>query len=103
MACWLVVWRVDSLPKIPQTEVDFFSHSLQRNLVDDGLEKTLYESLTKLSISSRRQAVVNRWLRTIWQTSPSEKTNEMETWKVKNPEWVYKVLPWQLPTDPVAL
>src|SRR5437763_7660889 len=77
--------------------VDFLPVFRQKGVVDEALEKSLYDSLTELELTLRPYNAVNEWPRLIWQTSPTTgDTEEMKTWKVMNPDWRYKVF------DPVS-
>jgi hypothetical protein len=95
-----------SPPKIDEKKgvVDFLPRFRQGGLVDEAFETRLYDSLTELELTLRPHEAVNKWPKLIWQTSPSKgDTEEMKTWKVKNPEWRYKVPPLSLLAYNVAL
>ena|SRR2546423_13155102 len=93
----LFLWRDDvnyirfRFPNIHQEEDKYFSRSRHGDLVDEAFEKTLYDSLTDLTFDPPHHSTIDGWPKMIWQTSPYQGTKEMETWKVNNPEWGYKV------------
>src|SRR5579862_6174917 len=72
--------------------MDFLPRFQQPGVVDEAFEARLYASLTELEQTLRSYQPVKNWPKYIWQTSPSKgETEEMNNWKVKNPDWRYKV------------
>ena len=82
------------MPKIDKKRgvVDFLPVFRQSGVFDEALEKSLYDSLTKLELTLWPYEAINEWPKLIWQTSPSnDGTDEMKTWKVMNPDWRHNV------------
>lgn len=84
--------------------MDFFPFR-QEGLVDVSLERTLYDSLTQLELTLHPDEAATEWPKLIWQTSPTAgDTEEMNTWKVMNPDWSYKVsIPRHLLMDSITM
>src|SRR5437762_11663165 len=95
---WVVLWRAGRNTSTwnelnsKSNEFDrFLPHFRQIDTVDEALEAHLYESLSSLSQSFNFDTG-KEWPKFIWQTSPSkEVTQEMNSWKIRNPEWKYQV------------
>lgn len=94
LSWWSFRWKSVNVPvDRPSREgvVDFLPIFRLSGIVNETLEKNLYDSLTALQHTLPRNSGTE-WPKLIWQTSPSkEVTPEMNSWKTKNPEWKYQV------------
>jgi mannosyltransferase OCH1-like enzyme len=95
--CWCLAWLgkgryVGNDPRNKEQSNDIArSHFRFSDVVDEALESRLYDSLSLLEQSLRRHANTE-WPQFIWQTSPTQgDTREMNSWKIRNPEWNHRV------------
>jgi len=98
--CCCVLWLstgnyAGSDPRNKEQKNDAFrfrSRFRMSDVVDEALESRLYNSLSLVEQSLRRPNAGTEWPKFIWQTSPTQgDTQEMNSWKIRNPEWNHRV------------
>ena len=95
--CWYIAWLgkgryVGNGPRNKDQNNDIARSPFRlSDVVDEALESRLYDSLSLLEQSLRRHPNTE-WPQLIWQTSPTHgDTREMNSWKIRNPEWNHRV------------
>jgi hypothetical protein len=97
---WCMLWMIrgkyvgnDPRDKEQKNDIAHFRSRFRlSDVVDEALESRLYNSLSVLEQSLHRQDAGTEWPQLIWQTSPTQgDTREMNSWKIRNPEWSHRV------------